>query len=32
MSFVYQAWGYVQWVFNNWIPDKVNSIANSGNL
>lgn len=32
MELVYRAWGYIQWVFNQWVPDKVNSITNSGRL
>lgn len=32
MDLVYRAWGYIQWVFNQWVPDKVNSIRNSGRI
>lgn len=32
MDLVYRAWGYIQWIFNQWIPDKVNSLRNSGNI
>jgi hypothetical protein len=32
MSLIYQAWGYIQWVFNQWIPDQVNSMSNAGKL
>lgn len=32
MEQVYRAWGYVQWVFNQWIPDQINSIRNTGRI
>lgn len=32
MDLVWRAWGYIQWVFNQWIPNQVNSISNAGRL